>query len=82
MDTAVVEYFDSISGNDWRGVPRLWKIRLQKCTEVVDDHFDHIDRILWEGKPLRNVTRYGASLSGVPFSHAYISGGQAHSLSL
>ncbi|GBP66432.1 hypothetical protein EVAR_88766_1 [Eumeta japonica] len=35
------------------------------------------DNFLWEGKPLRNVTRYGASLSGSPFSHAYGGGGQA-----
>ncbi|GBP68799.1 hypothetical protein EVAR_36561_1 [Eumeta japonica] len=35
-----------------------------------------------EGKPLRNATRYGASLSGFPFSHAYGSGRQARRLSL
>ncbi|GBP64641.1 hypothetical protein EVAR_42591_1 [Eumeta japonica] len=40
------------------------------------------DNFLWEGKPLRNITRYGASLSGIPFLYAYGNGGQAPPLSL
>ncbi|GBP24451.1 hypothetical protein EVAR_20775_1 [Eumeta japonica] len=42
IDSAITQYFDSISVNEWHYSFRLWKIRLQNCIAVEENYLEHI----------------------------------------
>lgn len=39
---AIMDFFDSLTENDWRGAFEEWKVRLQKCIDVSGDYFEHL----------------------------------------